>query len=113
MEPIHGPEAVDGPVGSPPVQAPTPTTQPAVGVRDPDRPASRTAADPPAVRARRRDPIERMQSLLDRAGGPGLLFDGDRAHAADRAIRVSANEDASPLWIIGDLHGDLLALEAA
>jgi hypothetical protein len=51
--------------------------------------------------------------LLDRVGGPGMLFDTNREHAADRAIRVSTLDDTSPLWIIGDLHGDLLALEAS
>ncbi|HVE88565.1 MAG TPA: metallophosphoesterase [Burkholderiaceae bacterium] len=56
--------------------------------------------------------VERMEALLDRAGGPGMLFDVDRADAADRVIHVSAL-DANPHWIIGDLHGDLLALEAA
>ena len=41
-----------------------------------------------------------------------MLFDSSRATAADRVINVLATDDA-PLWIIGDLHGDLLALEAA
>jgi hypothetical protein len=54
-----------------------------------------------------------METLLDRAGGPGLLFDADRASEDDRAIRVSPQAHQGPLWIIGDLHGDLLALEAA
>jgi hypothetical protein len=42
-----------------------------------------------------------------------LLFDADRDHAEDRAIKVAALDLACPLWIVGDLHGDLLALEAA
>jgi hypothetical protein len=50
---------------------------------------------------------------LDRSAGPGLLFDRDRQDADDRAIRVSEVDAGAPLWIIGDLHGDLLALEAA
>jgi hypothetical protein len=37
-----------------------------------------------------RQTVERMETLLDQAGGPGLLFDSDRADADDRAIRVSA-----------------------
>jgi hypothetical protein len=86
---------------------------PVVEVRDLDWQAIRRAVDAPAIRARIRDVVERMEALFDREGGPSMLFDGDRAHAADRAIRVSAMDDASPLWIIGDLHGDLLALEAA
>ena len=57
--------------------------------------------------------VAKLETLLDGASGPGMLFDSDRAHPADRAIRVSASDETSPLWIIGDLHGDLLALEAA
>jgi hypothetical protein len=53
-----------------------------------------------------------MEALLDRASGPGMLFDSSRANDADRVVHVPATDDA-PLWIIGDLHGDLLALEAA
>ena len=86
---------------------------PVVEVRDLDWQAIRSALDPQVIRARMRSAVERMEALLDRAGGPGLLFDGDRLHAADRAVQVSASNDTSPLWIIGDLHGDLLALEAA
>jgi hypothetical protein len=51
--------------------------------------------------------------VLDRAGGAGLLFDTDRATAEDRAIQLGQRAIAAPLWIIGDLHGDLLALETA
>jgi len=54
-----------------------------------------------------------MEVLLDREGGPGLLFDSDRTDASDKAIRVTYVDLAAPLWIMGDLHGDLLALEAA
>ena len=71
------------------------------------------AVDPGAVRARIRATVECMEGLLDRDGGPGLLFDADRDGAADRAIRVRALEIETPLWFVGDLHGDLLALEAA
>lgn len=42
-----------------------------------------------------------------------MLFDSDRADPGDRAIKVSATDRTTALWIIGDLHGDLLALEAA
>ena len=90
-----------------------PAVLPVVEVRELDWQAIRTAVDAGAIRARMRDSVERMETLLDRAGGPGLLFDGDRAHEADRAIKVSALDEAIPLWIIGDLHGDLLALETA
>ncbi len=83
-----------------------------VEVRDLDWQAVRGAVDALAIRARMTPAIERMEALLDRAGGPGMLFDSDRASPADRAIRVCATDSDAPLWIIGDLHGDLLALEA-
>jgi hypothetical protein len=75
--------------------------------------AVRAAADPSSIRGRMRGIVERMESLLDRVGGPGLLFDSDRADPADKVIRIPVLDPAIPLWIIGDLHGDLLALEAA
>lgn len=96
-----------------PFAIPIPPTLPVVEVRELDWQAIRITADPSAIRARMRAVVERMETLLDRAGGPGLLFDGDRADATDKAIRVSALDVQSPLWIIGDLHGDILALEAA
>ena len=91
-----------------------PEALPVVQVHDLDWQAIRNKVDAPTIRARMRLAVEQMEALLDRAGGPGLLFDADRADAADRAIRISAmNSAAGSLWIIGDLHGDLLALEAA
>jgi hypothetical protein len=73
------------------------------------------AVDPDAVRARLAGTLDRVEALLDRDGGPGFLFDDDRATPDDQAIRVRAerDDDARPLWFVGDLHGDLLALEAA
>jgi hypothetical protein len=91
---------------------PPPQVPPVVNVSDLDWAAIRTAVDPSAVRARIRTIVEQMETLLDRAGGPGLLFDSERANPEDRAVRVASLPDA-PLWFIGDLHGDLLALEAA
>jgi hypothetical protein len=81
-------------------------------VDDLDWSTIRLALDPQPIRARMPAIVERMEALLDRADGPGMLFDSSRASDADRAIHVAATDDA-PLWIIGDLHGDLLALEAA
>ncbi|HVI80245.1 MAG TPA: hypothetical protein VM715_19200, partial [Candidatus Acidoferrum sp.] len=53
-----------------------------------------------------------MDTLLSRPGGPKMLFDGYRSSPTDRAILI-ADVGEAPLWIVGDLHGDLLALEAA
>jgi hypothetical protein len=96
---------------SPIVEAPEASS--VIDVRELDWKAVSSAVDPAAIRARMRGIVERMEALLDRADGPGLLFDADRNHAEDRAIKVAALDLACPLWIVGDLHGDLLALEAA
>jgi calcineurin-like phosphoesterase family protein len=86
---------------------------PVVSVTELDWDEIRRAVDPAGIRARMRVIVEGLETLLDRAAGPGLLFDLDRSGPGDRALRVSAQDDSGPLWIIGDLHGDLLALEAA
>ena len=90
-----------------------PAILPVVDVQELDWGAIRKAVDAPAIRARIRSIVERMESVLERAGGPGMLFDGDRGDASNRAIQVADVNAADPFWIIGDLHGDLLALEAA
>ena len=41
-----------------------------------------------------------------------MLFDDYRESRSDRALRLAHLSD-EPLWFIGDLHGDLLALDAA
>jgi len=96
-----------------PAPAAVPATPPVVDVTDLDWPAVRDRVTAAATRAHLRDVVERMETLLDRDGGPRLLFDADRADADDKAIRVGQLEADAPLWIVGDIHGDLLALEAA
>src|SRR3954469_17480719 len=81
-------------------------------VNDLDWAAVGSAVDPLPIRARMPTIVQEMEALLERQGGPDMLFDSSRATAADRVIYVPATDDA-PLWIVGDLHGDLLALEAA
>ncbi|HEX8483394.1 MAG TPA: metallophosphoesterase [Allosphingosinicella sp.] len=100
--------------GAASADAPAPVAIPMVeDVRDLDWDAVREAVSPPAVRSRIRATVEAFEALLDREEGPGLLFDRFRADGADQAIKVGEVDEAAPLWIIGDLHGDLLALEAA
>jgi hypothetical protein len=84
-----------------------------VEVEQLDWQAVRNAVDPSSIRSNIRATVERMEALLDKADGPGLLFDKDRSDPADKVVQVSDVDTVSPLWIIGDLHGDLLALEAA
>ena len=92
---------------------PPPANLPAVDEADLDWTAIRDAVAASGARARMRDTVERMEMLLDQEHGPGLLFDADRADADDRTIRVTALSADAPLWFVGDLHGDLLALESA
>jgi hypothetical protein len=82
-------------------------------LHDLDWDAIRRAVDPAALRSRMRATVQAMEGLLDRAGGPSLLFDRHRTGPGDRAIQLAELNAEIPLWIIGDLHGDLLALEAA
>jgi hypothetical protein len=114
LAPVETPPAVVDVVETPASPEPSPPPiPPVVDVEDLDWAAVRDAVAAPVVRARIRDTVERMEALLDRESGPGLLFDADRASPTDRAIHVAALSDDAPLWFIGDLHGDLLALEAA
>jgi hypothetical protein len=87
---------------------------PVIAVTDLDWFAIRAASNPAAIRARMRMLVEQMEALLDSETSQNMLFDSDRAFANDRAIQVvgSQRNDHS-LWIIGDLHGDLLTLETA
>ncbi|WP_195909462.1 metallophosphoesterase [Rhizobium tubonense] len=85
-----------------------------VDVKDLDWQAVRNRANPSLMRSTIRPTVERMEALLDKADGPGMLFDNHRADHTDKVIKISDLEELEvPLWFIGDLHGDLLALEAA
>ena len=100
------------PVDDAPPEHVEPPPPPVVDVGDLDWAAIRGAASPGSVRARMRDIVERAERLLD-AGAPPMLFDEFREGPADRAIAVRTLDEDEALWFIGDLHGDLLALEAA
>ena len=113
-----GPAEPAEPIGPACVSAPPsglPVVPAVIDVQDLDWASVRAVVDAPAIRARMRDTVERMEALLDRAGGPGMLFDADRADPQDRVVAVGSVRpaDSPGTWIIGDLHGDLLALEAA
>lgn len=94
--------------------APAPPPIPAVvDVEDLDWTAIRAAIEVARDRSEMRAPVEQLEKLFDQGGGPGMMFDADRSDANDRVIRVKDIPADSPVWIIGDLHGDLLALESA
>ena len=65
-----------------------------------------------ALRARMRETVEALELRLDAEGGLAPLFGDCRDGVGDRALYVPALSD-DPLWFIGDIHGDLLALDAA
>jgi hypothetical protein len=92
--------------------APTPPVPPVVDVHDLDWQRIAASVAPGAVRARMRATVEQLETLLDSESGMRLLFDDQRQKHDDRALRIAEISDA-PLWFVGDLHGDLLALEAA
>jgi hypothetical protein len=108
-DPAPSPEPASEPAPAPE----PPPVPPAVEVEALDWAAVRERADPRRVRARMHAAVAGVEALLDREGGPGLLFDADREDETDRAIRLGALAPDTPLWFVGDLHGDLLALEAA
>jgi hypothetical protein len=82
-----------------------------VEIEDLDWLALREFAGGGDFRARIESIIERMEIFLDDPATP-MLFDAYRGFAHDRAIHIASAGD-SALWFVGDLHGDLLALEAA
>ena len=97
-------ESLDA-VGSPPPLLPV------VEVEDLDWPALRQMTTKAGdIRGRINNTVCRMGTLL--GGAPKMLFDEYRSSPTDKAILV-ADVGEAPLWIVGDLHGDLLALEAA
>ena len=106
-------EPVDGAAGQR-REEPAPVAIPPVeDVRELDWAAVAGAVSPAGIRARMRPTVEAFEALLDGEQGPGLLFDSYRTDPGDQAIQVGALDPGAPLWIIGDLHGDLLALESA
>lgn len=73
----------------------TETALPVVEVQALDWDVIDHAVDAPAIRARMHGVIERVETLMDSAQGPSMLFDSDRAHewimhAAKLAVRLMA-----------------------
>ncbi|HEX5872320.1 MAG TPA: metallophosphoesterase family protein, partial [Longimicrobium sp.] len=69
-------------------------------------------ADPPSGERAERI-IARMEERLQGGGPLGLAFEEYAAGPGDRAIQVGEDWPLGEVWFIGDVHGDLLALEAA
>lgn len=84
-----------------------------VEVRDLDWRAIRAAVEHPIRGDRAERVIERMEERLAGRGPVGLAFEEFAAGPADQAIQVTDDWPLSEVWFVGDLHGDLLALESA
>ncbi|HEV2736430.1 MAG TPA: metallophosphoesterase family protein [Longimicrobiaceae bacterium] len=136
MSPDSGPptvEAADGTVppgeASPPplpaeAAAPAVPAQPApaasappglsvLEVRELDWDAVRSAVASPVSGERAERVIARMEERLAGGGPIGLAFEEYAAGPGDLAIRVGEDWPVGEVWFVGDLHGDLLALETA
>ena len=118
LQPAQGLDSFEAPTG--PQQpsaaegvdsAPAPPTPAVIDVHDLDWAQVAAAMKPAALRARMRATVEQLEALLDSEAGALMLFDDRRESPADRVLTLAESPD--PLWFIGDIHGDLLALEAA
>lgn len=108
----HVRPAEPGPPAPPAGPATAPHTGPCVvEVRDLDWDALRRAVTAPFSDARAEAILARMEDRLAGGAPLGLAFEEHAASPADRALQVSA-DPGEPVWFIGDVHGDLLALEA-
>ncbi|MET0397995.1 MAG: metallophosphoesterase family protein [Longimicrobiaceae bacterium] len=82
-------------------------------VRGLDWDAVRAAVAAPISVERAEGIIGRMEERLAGGGPLGLAFEEYAAGPGDLAIRLGEAWPVGEVWFVGDLHGDLLALEAA
>jgi hypothetical protein len=82
-------------------------------VRELDWDAVRAAVASPVSGERAERIIARMEERLAGGGPIGLAFEEYAAGPGDLAIRVGEDWPVGEVWFVGDLHGDLLALETA
>jgi hypothetical protein len=106
------------PAGSPALSAAPAGDAPAanvsvVEVRDLDWDAIRAAVAGPIDGERAERILGRMEERLAGGGPIGLAYEESAAGPEDRAVRVGDDWPVGEVWFVGDVHGDLLALEAA
>ena len=82
-------------------------------VRGMDWRAVREAVASPPSGERAERIIARMEERLEGGGPLGLAFEEYAAGPDDRAIQVGERWPVGEVWFVGDVHGDLLALESA
>jgi hypothetical protein len=128
-EPAHPEAAAPEPVeqgSAPPAETPSsdapaepaPSAPPPSGlnvleVRELDWDAVRSAVANPVSGERAERVIGRMEERLAGGGPLGLAFEEYAAGPADQAVQIGEDWPLGEVWFVGDLHGDLLALEAA
>jgi hypothetical protein len=91
---------------------------PAIGlnvleVRELDWDAIRSAVANPPAGERAERIIARMEERLAGGGPVGLAFEEYAAGPGDQAVQIGEDWPLGEVWFLGDLHGDLLALESA
>ncbi len=108
-------EAADGtaPSGETAPAASAPPGLSVLEVRNLDWDAVRAAVASPIAGERAERIIGRMEERLAGGGPIGLAFEEYAAGPGDLAIRVGEDWPVGEVWFVGDLHGDLLALETA
>lgn len=82
-------------------------------VRSLDWDAVRDAVANPIGGERAERIVARMEERLAGGGPLGLAFEEYARGPDDRAIQLREDWPVGEVWFVGDLHGDLLALEAA
>jgi hypothetical protein len=95
------------------VAAPAPPGLSVVEVRELDWDAVRAAVTTPMSDERAESIIGRMEERLAGGGPLGLAFEEYAAGPGDLAVRIGEDWPVGEVWFVGDLHGDLLALETA
>ncbi len=96
-----------------PAAAPAAPAASVLEVRELDWDAIRAAVAHPPLGERAERIIAGMEQRLSGGGPLGLAFEESAAGPGDRAIQIGEEWPLSEVWFIGDVHGDLLALEAA
>lgn len=108
---VRGEAGASAPTAEEPVAEGPPELR-VVEVRELDVEALRAAVTAPFDDARAEAIIGRMEDRLAGGGPLGLAFEEAATGPDDRVLRV-AQDPGGEVWFVGDVHGDLLALEAA
>jgi hypothetical protein len=108
-EPVGEP----GPAADPAPPEPAATALNVLEVRELDWEAIRAAVANPIAGERAERVIARMEERLAGGGPIGAAFEEYAAGADDYAVQIGEKWPLGEVWFVGDLHGDLLALEAA